>query len=97
MKSNRYFFRKYIVVYNYDTNEVEWVDQPTRSDKVENLKHYRETGEYYWWYDGKNNWVIIDSIKLKKENWEDEDKRKYYLTKWFDEIENDVREYLKNH
>ena len=97
MKSNRYFFRKYIVVYNYDTNKVEWVDYPSQADKVASMKHYRETGEYYWWYDSKNNWVIIESIKLKKENWEDEDKRKYYLTKWFDSIEDDIKNYLKNH
>lgn len=67
--------------YNYDDSMVEYVHKASEEDVADEAEWLEKYGKPLFHIDS-DGYMVIDSIGLSRENWENREARNGYLTSW---------------
>lgn len=86
MKSKVYKIDGKAFRYNFDHGVVEYVAKASREDLKDEAKWLKEHGEPLLGIDS-DGYMVLDSIGLSRENWEDREARDGYLHGWAQDLD----------
>lgn len=78
---------KRLFIYNEDNAIVYYVSKMTDEDKQTNAEWIEKYGYKLFGTDKTGEYMIVDSIGLRRENWKDKESRDDYLDQWNYELD----------
>lgn len=86
MKSNVYKLGGKMFRYNFDRSTVEYVAKAGKDELKDEAEWMQKYGEPLFGID-RDGYMVIDSIGLSRENWENHEARDGYLRGWAQDLE----------
>ncbi len=86
MKSNVYKLGGKMFRYNFDRSTVEYVAKAGKDELKDEAEWMQKYGEPLFGID-RDGYMVIDSIGLSRENWENREARDGYLSAWAADLE----------
>lgn len=84
--SSPYEFENKLFRYNYEDCLVEWIHKATEKEIEENEEWKKAHNNHHLYNIGEDGFEIIDTVGLRKENWNNKEIRNEYLEEWCFEI-----------
>lgn len=86
MKSNVYKLGGKMFRYNFDRSTVEYVAKAGKDELKDEAEWMQKYGEPLFGID-RDGYMVIDSIGLSRENWENREARDGYLYSWAQDLD----------